>query len=72
MEEQFDYRGHRILVSAFNNGDRFGWEFRIDGGKLVSLRASPAMDEPSARAEAQAAARSVVDLRDGSVSLAPQ
>ena len=64
-QEEFEYRGRRIAVKTFSEGDRFGWQFRIGDEQPVGLKQSPAPDRDQALAEAKSAARSVIDLRDG-------
>lgn len=54
---------HRITVRTFRNNGRWIWQFQIDEEKPVTFLRSPAQDEVEARAEALAAARSIVDLR---------
>lgn len=64
-QEEFEYRGRRVSIEAFGEGNRFGWQFRIGDEQPVGLKQSAAADERQALAEARSAARSVLDLRDG-------
>ena len=64
-QDEFEYRGRRVSVSVFVDGENFGWRFKISDEKPVMFKRSPAPDPYHALAEARSAARSVLDLREG-------
>jgi hypothetical protein len=64
-QEEFEYRGHHVAIDTFSIGKKFGWQYQIDEEPPVPIKESAVADEVQAIAESAAAARSVIDAREG-------